>query len=170
MKIKLLSISICVIIILGITGCNLKKEDSFSSNGNKTEEHLYNRESLRKISEYGEYIIALSEEGTEINTYSVYKNVDYYDYKKIWDFPVSDNNGIESHNIIWNKKNVYIFGYGAYAYNIDTGEESYALTTDLTPVDNNVAGHLDRILGYDNKYIYYTYSSSAYQLNNIMEK
>lgn len=161
MKSKLLGILICVVLVLGITGCNLKKKDSFSSNENKTEETLYNRESLKKISEYGEYIIALSKEGNEINTYSVYKNVDYYDYKKIWDFPVSDNNGIESHNIIWNEKNVYIFGYGICAYNIDTGKKSYDLTTNLTPVDNNVAGRLDRILGYDNKYIYYAYSSSA---------
>lgn len=161
MKRRLLGILICVVVVFGITGCSLKKEDSFSSNVNKTEEILYNKESLKKISEHGEYIIALSEETTMTDTYSVYKNVDYYDYKKIWDFPVSDNTGIESHNIIWNEKNVYIFGYGICAYDIDNGKESYTLTTNLTPVDNDVAGRLDRILGYDNKYIYYTYSSSA---------
>lgn len=46
------------------------------------------------MSENGEYAIALTEEGANANIYSMYKNIEYNDYEKIWIFDITDNNSI----------------------------------------------------------------------------
>lgn len=149
-------IIIFIIVISGtllITGCNKK--------GNENGE-IYHRNDLKVMSEYNEYIIALSEELSEINIYSMYKNTSYENYKKIWDFK-GDNHDIENHHITWNENNVYLLGWGGHAYDIDTGKEVYSLSINLMPLkdDDDGVGNLDRLFGNDGKFIYYKYSHNA---------
>lgn len=137
-----------------ITGCNKKSNENVE---------IYHRNDLKVISEYNEYIIALSKELDETNIYSMYKNTNYEDYEKIWDFEIENNHDIENHHITWNENNVYLLGWDNSAYDIDTGKEVYSLSTNLMVLKNNDegVGNLDRLFGNDGKFIYYEYSHNT---------
>lgn len=141
-------------LMLTVVGC--------TNNNDNWETESLTRNNLNIVSEYNEYIIALSEEQAETNVYSMYKNTEYENYQKIWSFDVSDNHDIENHHITWNDNIVYLLGYSNSGYNIKDGKQVYSPESNLMILkDNNGTGRLDNVLGNDGKYIYYEYSCNA---------
>lgn len=148
---KKIIISILMVFsIFIIAGCN--KKDNENS--------IYYRNDMNIISEYNDYVIALTEEFSEFNLYSMYKHLDYEKYEKIWDFNSAGFMMIEYRRITWNDNNVYLFGYGnGYAYDIDTGKEVYSIGNLIPSIDGDEGiGRFDRLFGNDGKFIYYEFS------------
>ena len=138
------------ILILCICGCS-----------NEESNNIITRNSMKIISENGEYAIALKYELANANAYSMYKNIEYNDYKEIWTFDIHDNNSIENRKITWYDDTVYLLYYGIVSYDVETGKEKYDLKTNMFPregSDDISSLASTRLFGNDGKYIYYEYS------------
>lgn len=141
-------IIILILLCFVTTGCSNKKQ-------------TYYKNQLNIISDSkGEYVIVLSDDTKEIDTYSMYKHIAYEEYEKLYDFPVSSNQSIAFHRILWNNDKFYLFEDGVKLYDAETGNEISKSSINTTPTDDEIC--YNRInqgtfYGMDNKYVYYGY-------------
>lgn len=156
MKKKNIIIGIIVILIIAFIYFIFKLVADNSSN-NET----YHRSELEIISEYNEYILAIDKSYSEMNTYAIFINREYENYEKL--FVIEDEGfNLEKRFIIWNSKNIYILGYNPKAYNLKNGSIQYE--TDLLSLCNGKNCNFTKVIGIDDKYIYYSvaYNSEMY--------
>ena len=141
-------IIILILLCFVTTDCSNKKQ-------------TYYKNQLNIISDSkGEYVIVLSDDTKEIDTYSMYKHIAYEEYEKLYDFPVSSNQSIAFHRILWNNDKFYLFEDGVKLYDAETGNEISKSSINTTPTDDEIC--YNRInqgtfYGMDNKYVYYGY-------------
>ena len=133
----------------------------FVTPGCSNKKQTYYKNQLNIISDSkGEYVIVLSDDTKEIDTYSMYKHIAYQEYEKLYDFPVSSNQSIAFHRILWNNDKFYLFEDGVKLYDAETGNEISKSSINTTPADDEKC--YNRInkgtfYGMDNKYVYYGY-------------
>ena len=138
------------ILVLFVCGCS-----------NEESANIVTRNSMKIMSEHGEYAIALTDELANANVYSIYKNIEYNDYQEIWPIDIYYNSGIENRQITWYDDTVYIFANTVVSYDVETGKEKYDLKANLMPNDGSEGTpslNSPKLLGNDGKYIYYKYS------------
>lgn len=152
------NIIICIITILIIIFIYfIFSIESEKSKNNET----YHRSELEIISEYNEYILAVDKSYSEMNTYAIFINKDYENYEKL--FAIEDEGfTLEKRFIVWNSQNIYILGYNPKAYNLNNGSVQYE--TDLLSLCNGKHCNFTKVIGIDDKYIYYSasYNSEMY--------
>ena len=153
---KIISLIMIAILTIFMVGCSNKKQTFYKNQ-------------LNIVSDSNDvYVIALTNRD-EISHYSMYKLKEYDEYEKLYDLPVSSNQAIENHHILWDNDKFYLIYYNIIGYNADTGEELYRAKDKITPTDDdeicNTSTNIRRIYGKDNKYIYYNY----YCVNNQKE-
>ena len=94
---KILTI-IMILLCFIITGCSSKNQTFY-------------RNQLNIISDSNDvYVIALTNRD-EISHYSMYKLKEYDEYEKLYDLPVSSNQAIENHHILWDNDKFYLIYY-----------------------------------------------------------
>ena len=150
------NIIICIIAILIIIYFVFSTGADNSKNG-----ETYHRSELEIISEYNEYILAVDKSYSEMNTYAIFINKEYENYEKL--FVIKDEGfTLEKRFIVWNDQNIYILGYNPKAYNLINGSVQYE--TDLLSLCNGMHCNFIKVLGIDDKYIYYSvaYNSEIY--------
>lgn len=146
---KIISLIMIVILTIFMVGCSNKKQTFYKNQLNIVSDSK------------GEYVIVLSDDTKEIDTYSMYKHIAYQEYEKLYDFPVSSNQSIAFHRILWNNDKFYLFEYGVKLYDAETGNEISKSSLNTTPTDDeNCYNKIDQgnFYGMDNKYVYYGYS------------
>ena len=153
---KIISLIMIAILTIFMVGCSSKNQTFYKNQ-------------LNIISDSNDvYVIALTNRD-ETSHYSMYKLKEYDEYEKLYDLPVSSNQAIENHHIVWDNDKFYLIYYDIIGYNADTGEELYRAKDKITPTDDdeicNTSTNMGRIYGKDNKYIYYNY----YCVNNQKE-
>lgn len=149
-------IIILILLCFVTTGCSNKKQ-------------TYYKNQLNIISNSNEeYLIALTNRD-ETSHYSMYRLKAYDEYEKLYDLPISSNQAIENHRILWDNDKFYLIYYNITAYKIDTGKKLYETTKNIVPTDDEelckTSTSIRKIYGKDNKYIYYNY----YCVNNQTE-
>lgn len=145
---KIISLIMIVILTIFMVGCSNKKQTFYKNQLNIVSDSK------------GEYVIVLSDDTKEIDTYSMYKLISYQEYEKLYDFPVSNNQAIIFHRILWNDDKFYLFEDGVKLYDAETGNEISKSSINTTPADDEKC--YNRInkgtfYGMDNKYVYYGY-------------
>ena len=145
---KIISLIMIVILTIFMVGCSNKKQTFYKNQINIVSDSK------------GEYVIVLSDDTKEIDTYSMYKLISYQEYEKLYDFPVSSNQAIIFHRILWNDDKFYLFEDGVKLYDAETGNEISKSSINTTPADDEKC--YNRInkgtfYGMDNKYVYYGY-------------
>lgn len=124
---------------------------------NKNEKELINIKNLTIISKYNEYLIAEDKEYKEAGkTYAVFKSHEYNYYEKLFTLPLGEP--IESRFICWSDDNLYILGFNPEKINLSNGNIINKIS--LKALLNNTTGRMERILGNDGKYIYYSFSDN----------
>lgn len=149
-KRHIIGIIIILIILLGIITYK-----SFFLNSRKNSKNIDERKrsELNIISEYKEYMVAIDNVYSEMETFAVFKNVEHDIYQKV--FSLGEFN-LEGRFICWNNDKLYILKDVATAYELSNGNIIY--TGDLNKLLNNTTGSIDRILGIKGNYIYYEFS------------
>ena len=119
---------------------------------------IQNRNSLKIISTYKEYLSAIDKHENDFNQYAVFKELEYNDYKKLF---VLKNTAqtLETRFICWTDEKLYYFGTDPIAYDIETGKIENNINLNI--LLNNIPGRIDRILGVSNNLIYYEFSHNA---------
>ena len=109
---KIISLIMIAILTIFMVGCSSKNQTFYKNQ-------------LNIISDSNDvYVIALTNRD-EISHYSMYKLKEYDEYEKLYDLPVSSNQAIENHHILWDNDKFYLIYYNIIGYNADTGEELY---------------------------------------------
>ena len=121
---KIISLIMIVILTIFMVGCSNKKQTFYKNQLNIVSDSK------------GEYVIVLSDDTKEIDTYSMYKLISYQEYEKLYDFPVSSNQAIIFHRILWNDDKFYLFEDGVKLYDAETGNEISKSSINTTPADD----------------------------------
>lgn len=146
---------IIIIVIMGILfGKNIfhKKNDNLEVKNN-----YKNIQELNVISQYNDYLLVSSDSFSELQTYSIYKNVYGDNFKELFSLP--DGESIESRFVYWLNDKLYVLGNNPASYSLSDGK--MANTGDLNKILGGTTGRIDKIMGTDKNYIYYTFSYNA---------
>ena len=158
-----LIITVCVIFTFKILE-NIQDNLSYNNSTKiKENDDIKNIKDLNVISQHNEYILVRDDKYSELETYSIYKNIKYNNYQKQFSFP--DGEIIEGRFICWTDDKIYILWYNPKSYSLSNG--SVVNTGDLNKILNNTTGRVDRVIGIYDDFIYYTYS---YNANNFYAK
>ncbi len=153
------NIIICIIAILIIIAIGFIFKILTNNTNN---EDIRHRNNLEIISEYNEYALAVDKSYSEMNTYAIFINNEYENYKKIFTLK-NEGFTLEKRFIVWNGKNVYILGYSPKAYSLRNGSIQYE-TDKLLSICNGNLCTFAKVIGIDDKFIYYSasYNSEKY--------
>lgn len=171
MKNKYIVFLILVVIIIGSFFIFKKIYTNQGNNDTEPNSNNVNIEELNVMSSHNQYVLVRENKYSELETYSIYKNNQDNYYKRQFSFP--DGEIIESRFVCWTDDKIYILGYNPASYDLSNG--NIIDTGDLNKMLNNTTGNIDRIIGIDNAFIYYTYSFNAehyyakidFNLNNV---
>ena len=123
-------------------------------NNNSNSDEIINLKNINNIkSKYNEYILAVDDLDEYPYTYSVYKNSNYDDYKKIFSF--KDTFYLEGRVICWNNDTLYILYDKPRSYNLSTGQ--IINQGDSFKLLNGYTGTFTRVFGIFYDYIYYEF-------------
>ena len=95
---KIISLIMIAVLTIFMVGCSSKNQTFYKNQ-------------LNIISDSNDvYVIALTNRD-EISHYSMYKLKEYDKYEKLYDLPVSSNQAIENHHILWDNDKFYLIYY-----------------------------------------------------------
>ena len=124
-------------------------------NSNDSTEVSKSIQSLNIISQHNEYALVIDDTESELETYSVYKNIETNMYQK--HFSVPSGQGIEGRFVCWTDDKIYILGFEPASYNLSNGK--VVDRGNLNKIFNNKTGRMDRVIGIHEGFIYYNYSN-----------
>lgn len=124
-------------------------------NSNDSTEVSKSIQSLNIISQHNEYALVIDDTESELETYSVYKNIETNMYQKQFSLPEGQN--IEGRFVCWTDDKIYVLGDSARSYSLSNG--SVIDKGNLKKMFNNKTGRMDRVIGIHEGFIYYNYSN-----------
>ena len=154
---------ICLVLIIIVGSCIfiLKKvsnnHNNININNSTVIENTKNIQDLNVISQHNEYVLVIDDTYSELQTYSVYQNINANNYKKQFSLP--EGKTIESRFICWTNDRIYVLGYNPASYKLSNG--NIVDTGDLNKILGGTTGRIDKIIWIYNNFIYYTYSYNA---------